>query len=84
MCQVDVKWESGNLATYQKDILRPAHHARKVTFWLNILTDGEVLGALFDQRVLYSNIGIIRHKEAPCSSIELTFGALLVELPAFP
>jgi hypothetical protein len=42
-----------NLAlSLEADILWPLHHAREVSFWLEILTDAEVLGTFLDERVL--------------------------------
>lgn len=40
------------LLALKTDILGPAHHAREVATWLNVLTDTEVTGLLLDERVL--------------------------------
>lgn len=36
----------------QSDIFRPFYHARKVASWLDVLTDTEISGPFFNQRVL--------------------------------
>ncbi len=42
------------LLALETDILGPLHHTRKVSSWLDVLTDTEVTAALLNERVLAS------------------------------
>ncbi len=62
------------LLALETDILGPLHHTRKVSSWLDVLSDSKVTGLLLDKRVLWSLLG-------SCTS--LWTGRMGLEQPSF-
>ena len=69
------------LLALKTDILWPSHHARKVSLWLDGLTDTEVAGALLDEGVLVKKFSTYKlMMEVECKHTLACF----LDPPAFP